>query len=203
MFFWLKKREYKEVDEKISKISSSIERSFLNVKTDITHVLAKIDGLRSDHKSRYEEMVRINKRINELEIVFKEIYGLRYDNFKVFGQPFGHKQTDVRFKQLSVGVQTPKKSDEWTKKLTPMERVIINTLLNSDMKYSYEDLSVLLGRDKSTIRGQMNSIKQKNEVLVNEHNEMNGKKRFYISEDTKNRILKERNMAIKGLVSKK
>ena len=115
----------------------------------------------------------------------------------VFGQPFGHKQPDVRPKQSTVVVQTDKLGDKWTNNLTPMERAIMNTLINTDMKLSYEDLSVMLGRDKSTIRGQVNNIKQKNESLISEYLERNGKKRFYVDEKRKNDILKERSLLVK------
>ena len=51
----------------------------------------------------------------------------------------------------------------------------------------------MIGRDKSTIRGQINNIKQKNESLLTEFIERNGKKRFFVEERVKNEILKERN----------
>ena len=75
------------------------------------------------------------------------------------------------------------------KKLTMMERSIVWVLLNTDIHMSYDDLVVVLGKDKSTLRGQINNIKQKNEDLVCESVERDGKKRFYIEEKVKNNIL--------------
>ena len=59
-----------------------------------------------------------------------------------------------------------------------MERAIVWALLNADMRLSYEDLAALLGKDKSTIRGQINTIKQKNSNIIMEAREANGKKRL-------------------------
>jgi hypothetical protein len=43
-----------------------------------------------------------------------------------------------------------------------------------EMKLSYEDLALMLGKEKSTIRGQINTIKQKSEGLIEEITEKNG-----------------------------
>lgn len=204
MFFWFKKRDLGEIDDKLKGVHKSLEKSFLNVKTDITHLMSRIDLLKEDHKLRNHEITKINNRIDELEIIFNEILNRNHDHkLRVFGQPFGHKQTAVRLDRQVVVVQTAKNDGDLTKKLTSVERAIVNIMLNTDMKLSYEDLSVMLGRDKSTIRGQVNGIKQKSECLINDYVERNGKKRFYITERTKNQVLKERNIARKALIQEK
>ncbi len=197
MFFWVKKREYEELSEKFDRIHSSLHRSFLNVKTDITHINSKIDKLHDGHRSKNAELFRLQERIDQLELLFNEAFGANQKDERVFGQPFGQTQTDSRLKQPSVVVQTGRRGDKWTKNLTPMERAIISILLNNEMKLTYDDLSIMVGRDKSTIRGQVNNIKQKNEGLLMEYIERNGKKRFFIDEKLKNEILKERNALVK------
>ena len=62
--------------------------------------------------------------------------------------------------------------------------------MNSDLKLSYEDLARLLGKERSTIRGQINSIKQKSEGLIEEITEPNGKKRVFVNEEIKEKLLK-------------
>jgi chromosome segregation and condensation protein ScpB len=84
-----------------------------------------------------------------------------------------------------------------------MERAIVWALLNSEMKLSYEDLAALLGKDKSTIRGQINTIKQKNEGIIMEVRESNGKKRLYIPDEVRSMIIKSVKVKIKGSKSKK
>jgi predicted transcriptional regulator len=69
-----------------------------------------------------------------------------------------------------------------------MERAIVWVLLNTDEKLSCEDISVLTNKDKSTIRGQLNSIKNKSEILE-EAMEKNGKKRYFIPEKMKELLL--------------
>jgi len=73
-----------------------------------------------------------------------------------------------------------------------MERAIIWALINSgeEMKLSYDDLAALLGKNKSTIRGQINGLKQKSEGLVEEIRESNGKKRLFIPEKMRQFIVK-------------
>jgi hypothetical protein len=67
-------------------------------------------------------------------------------------------QTDVQ-----TDVQTPNLEN-----FSITERAIIWVLLNSELKLSYDDLATMLGKEKSTIRGQINIIKQKGNGLINE-----------------------------------
>jgi len=98
------------------------------------------------------------------------------------------KQTPVYVVQTGVqtGVQTPKLNQ-----FSVTERAILWILLNTEMKLSYEDISSMLGKEKSTIRGQINSIKQKSEGLLEELIEKNGKKRVYIPDNIKEKMLKK------------
>ncbi|MEK6906551.1 MAG: hypothetical protein AABW81_02935, partial [Nanoarchaeota archaeon] len=96
-------------------------------------------------------------------------------------------QTGVYAVQTGVqtGVQTPNFNQ-----FSTTERAILWVLLNTDMKLSYDDLAAMLGKERSTIRGQINSIKQKSEGLVEEVIEKNGKKRVYIPEELREKLVK-------------
>ena len=59
------------------------------------------------------------------------------------------------------------------------------------MKLGYEDLSAMLGKERSTIRGQINSIKTKSEDIIEEVIERNGKKRVFIPDIIKEKMLKK------------
>lgn len=199
MFFWLKKKDYNNLGEKFDNIHSSLHKSFLNVKMDVTHLIAKIDKINEDHIMKKSEIEELNKRVNQIEQIIDHMFNQKT---RVFGQPFEVKQTNIGFKQPNSFIRTDnqmdRKGDKWTRNFTPMERTIINILLNTDMQLSYDDLSVMMGRDKSTIRGQMNNIKMKNELLVTEIVQKDGKKRFYVEDRLKSEILRERNMLIKA-----
>jgi DNA-directed RNA polymerase specialized sigma24 family protein len=80
---------------------------------------------------------------------------------------------------------------ESLKRLTPMERSLVWALLNTDLKLSYSDLSNILGKDESTVRGQLSNIKRKTDELLLEMSESNGQKRFYIEDRIKNKIMKK------------
>jgi predicted transcriptional regulator len=109
--------------------------------------------------------------------------------------------TNANKQTRAASVQTPVQTAVQTEilsNLTVMERAIVWALLNSEMKLSYEDLAALLGKDKSTIRGQINVIKQKSEGLIEEYREITGKKRLYIPEEIRNRILKGVKIKVEG-----
>jgi predicted transcriptional regulator len=82
--------------------------------------------------------------------------------------------------------------------LSANERLVVFTLMNSDMKLSYEDLALLLGKERSTVRGQINSIKQKSEGLIEEITEKNGKKRVFVPDEIKEKLRKYAKVRIKG-----
>ncbi|MEK6827557.1 MAG: HTH domain-containing protein, partial [Nanoarchaeota archaeon] len=86
---------------------------------------------------------------------------------------------------VQTGVQTPNLSQ-----FSVTERAILWVLLNSEMKLSYDDLAAMLGKERSTIRGQINTIKQKSEI-IEEEIEKNGKKRVFIPEEIKEKMLKK------------
>jgi predicted transcriptional regulator len=77
------------------------------------------------------------------------------------------------------------------------ERAILFILLNTDMKLSYDDLASMLNKEKSTIRGQINTIKSKSENLIQEVVEKNGKKRIFIPEKVKEKLLKKQKVRVK------
>lgn len=104
------------------------------------------------------------------------------------GQTLVGKQTAVGGVQIPVqtGVQTA-----FLRNLTASERVVVWVLLNTEMKLSCEDIAVLLNKDKSTIRGQINNIKAKSDNLILESPETTGKKRFFIDEKMKEILLRK------------
>ena len=55
----------------------------------------------------------------------------------------------------------------------------------------------MLGKERSTIRGQINSIKQKSENLIEEVIEKNGKKRVFIPEEMREKLLKKSKVRVK------
>ncbi len=63
--------------------------------------------------------------------------------------------------------------------------------MNSDIRLSYDDLAAVLGKERSTIRGHLNRIKQKSSGLVEEIIEKNGKKRVFIPEEIREKLLKK------------
>lgn len=142
----------------------------------------------------------VNMRLSTLENDVSEIKDfISFFGPKLFKQrqTAVHKQTPVYAVQTSVQTAV---QDGFLRHLTTMERAIVWVLLNTDMKLSYEDVASLLGKDRATIRGQINSIKQKSEGLVEEVIEKTGKKRVFVPEAVKGSLL--RTMKITGAKNK-
>ena len=130
----------------------------------------------------------------ELASVREELEGLKNILSIVGERPvFKQKQTvfnkQTVFKPVLNSVQTGVQT-AFLDKLSTTERAIVFILLNSDMKLSYADLAAMLGKRRATIRGQINSIKQKSEGLVEEIVSENNKKRLFIPEKVKAMLLK-------------
>ncbi len=194
MFGWFKRKRVKKED--IEKIEKGVQTGFARIKEDISNISAWIKHLKEEEERQDDEISDIYEELssirNELENIKNMIDIL--GNKKLFKQPQTsfNKQTAVQAVQTPV--QTPVQStflDNFLDNLSITERAIIWVLLNSDLKLSYDDLAAMLGKERATIRGQINSIKQKSEGLIAEQIEKNNKKRFYIPDKIKSILLKK------------
>ena len=183
-FLWFGRKKEAENE----KFKEEIRGSFGSVKQDVQKIGKWIRHL----KNRDDEL---EGKFNDLMKDIDEIKSfVSFFDTRLASRVFKPKQAAV-YKQTSVyGVQTPVQTVVQTaflQGLTTNERLIIWALINSDMKLSYEDIAVLLGKDISTVRGQVNSIKQKNENLISEILEKGGKKRYFIEEKMRDLLLKK------------
>ena len=188
MFNFFKKKVEKEEFEQLKQ---AVQTGFGDVKQDMGDVSKWIKHLNSNEDSLKEEIGGLSEEIasvkEELENLknMASIVGNR-EAFKQ-GSTVFNKQTVFKgvLNSVQTGVQTA-----FLDKLSTTERAIIYILLNSDMKLSYADLAAMLGKRRATIRGQINSIKQKSEGLIEEIVSENNKKRLFISEKVKTALLK-------------
>ncbi|MFA7708017.1 MAG: hypothetical protein WCX73_03640 [Candidatus Pacearchaeota archaeon] len=188
MFNFFKKKAEKE---EVEALKLGVQTGFNSVKQDMSDISKWIKHLNSNENELKNEISDLQEEIatvrEELENI-KNIVSI-VGNKEVFkqGQTVFNKQTVFKSVQTPVqtGVQTAVLD-----KLSTTERAIVFVLLNNDMKLSYEDLAAMLGKRKATIRGQINSIKQKSEGLIEEAISENNKKRVFIPEKTKEILLK-------------
>jgi hypothetical protein len=193
--------------KRVEKLRGEVQDSFNHVKKDFNKVGEWIKHLDDKHVSHGDEISQIK---DQLLLVHEDLVEIK-DFISFFGPQLSgtlSKQAPTGVvKQSSQGVvQTVAQTGVQSgilDNLTVMERAIVWALLNSEMKLSYEDLAALLGKDKSTIRGQINTIKQKNEGIIMEVRESNGKKRLYIPDEVRSMIIKSVKVKIKGSKSKK
>jgi len=195
MFEWLfGKNEVKRVEDDTKKGFELVKKDIQSVSGWIKH----LDSEKNMHKKEIEELKDSLSSIKEEIEGLKNVISIMGDIksrkvFKTSKQVFD-KQTGVYAVQTGVqtGVQTPNLDQ-----FSITERAILWVLLNTDMKLSYDDIAAMLGKERSTIRGQINSIKQKSDGLLEEVLEKNGKKRVYIPENLKEIILKKSKVRVK------
>lgn len=188
--------------KRIENLKKEIQDSFISVKNDFGKVgewITHIDGKHASHASEIDSLKNQLLSIQNDLLELKDF--ISFFNPQLSKGSFKQSQKHNTKQTTSSGVQTDVQTDVQTgilDNLTVMERALIWTMLNSDMKLSYEDIAALLGKDKSTIRGQINTIKQKNSELIMESLELNGKKRLFIPENIKSQIIKNIKVKIKG-----
>ncbi len=191
MFNWLFKKEEKHV---LDEHKQAVQTALNKVKQDMDHVgkwlkhLNETDsGLKKDVEDIKDDLTSIKNDMNELKEMLKQ------PEEKIYAPIFKQPQT-VRVKQTAdYGVQTAVQNNvqaAFFDRLSISEKALIGILLSSDMKLSYEDLAVMTGKDPTTVRGQVNTIRQKAEGLIEEHVEKNGKKRLFVPEKIKGILLK-------------
>jgi len=188
MFKWLFNKKEVEL------IKEETKKGFEFVKKDISVVsgwIKHLDSEKNFHKKDMEDIRGILSSVQEEIIELKNIVSVMNElkPNRLFKTPkqLSNKQTAVYAVQTSVqtGVQTPKLDQ-----FSITERAILWMLLNTDMKLSYDDLAAMLGKERSTIRGQINAIKHKSDI-IEESIERNGKKRLFIPENIKEKMVKK------------
>ncbi len=198
MFGWLFGKKEKKDD-------GEIKKSFEHVKKDFSAIGEWIKHLDKRDKQLFDV---VNELKEELSSIKTDVESLR-EGIDLVNESVGDQQVfkkkGVLAKQTAVydvenGVQTPVQTGnfyEILKGLSSNERLLVLTLMNSDMKLSYEDLALLLGKERSTVRGQINAIKQKSEGLIEEIVEKNGKKRVFVPDEVRQKLAKYAKVRVK------
>ncbi|MFB6246471.1 MAG: hypothetical protein ABEI74_02700 [Candidatus Pacearchaeota archaeon] len=192
--------------KEVEQLKEDTKKGFESVKQDISSLGKWIEYLNDQIKDKDERIKQLEEQLSTTNEEIEEMRNIvsmmgHVKNQQPFKQPFQTpkqalpKQTAVEPVETGVetGVETPNLDN-----FSLTERAIIWVLLNSDMKLSYEDVASLLGKEKTTIRGQINRIKSKSESLVKEVIEDNGKKRIHIPGEIKKKMLKKSKVRVKG-----
>lgn len=187
--------------KEVHKIKEETKRGFDSVKKDIQGVGEWIKHLHSEKELHRKEIDEIKGILSTIKIDIEELKNIvsLLDSIspkqilKTPKQVF-NKQTAVYPVQTAVqtAVQTPNLDQ-----FSVSERAIIWVLLNTDLNLSYDDIAAVLGKERSTVRGQINAIKSKSENIIKEISEKNGKKRVFIPEEIKEKLLKKTKVSIK------
>ena len=195
MFGWIfRKKEVEQIKEDTKKGFDSVKKDITSITEWIKHLDSEKESQKEDTREVKDILSSVNEEIEGLKNIVNIVGGVQTQGvFKTPGRK-KDKQPAVYAVQTGVqtAVQTPNLDD-----FSITERAILWVLSNTDMKLSYHDLAAMLGKEKSTIRGQVNSIKQKSEGFIEEIVEENGKKRVYIPENIKEKMLKKTKVRVK------
>lgn len=193
--------------KEIESVRDETKKGFEFVKKDISAVSGWIKHLDSEKEVQKKDIKEIKEVLSSVQ---EELEGLK--NVLSIMSDLKPKQVfktpaKVLGKQTAVyAVQTPVQTVVQTPNLEQFsitERAILWILLNSEMKLSYDDLAAMLGKERTTIRGQINTIKQKSESLIEEVIEKNGKKRVFIPEEMKEKMLKKSKVRVNNTKNNK
>ncbi len=192
MFGWFSQK--KEVD----RVKTGMKSGFDSVKKDISSIGEWIKHLDSEKVSQQDEISDIKEVLSSIKDELENVKNI----VSVIGEVRSAPKSNRVFKQqtgvypvqtaVQTGVQTPN-FDQFSM----TERALLWVLLNTDLKLAYDDLAAILGKEKTTIRGQINTIRQKQQGIIEEIIEPNGKKRVYIPEYIKEKLLKKAKVRVK------
>ena len=180
--------------KEVERLKEDTKKGFESVKEDINSVGKWIKHLDSEKNLQEKEIDEIKEVLSSMQTdiegiknVVSIVNELRPRRKNQTTKQLFDKQTPVYAVQTGVqtGVQTPN-FDQFS----VTERAILWVLLNSDLKLGYDDLAAMLGKERSTIRGHINRIRQKDFGLIEEIIEKNGKKRVFVPEEIRERLLK-------------
>jgi len=180
--------------KKVKRLENETRKSFSEVRKDFEGMGKWVKHLNNSDKHLFE---LISELKGELASIKDDLGGLKeavsltnlaVENKQVF------KKTAVLDEQGAV--QTGNFHD-LLNGLSSNERLLVFTLMNTELKLSYEDIARLLGKERATIRGQINAIKQKSEGLIQELTEPSGKKRLFVSEEVRNKLEKYAKVRVK------
>jgi hypothetical protein len=191
MFDWFfGKKETKKIRDETKKGFDFVKKDIQSAGEWIKHLESHRELHKKDINDIKNILSTIKDDVSELRnkiLFFESMNSGRL--FKTDKRSF-NKQTAVYPVQTTV--QTPNLDQ-----FSVSERAILWVLLNTDLKLSYDDIAAVLGKERATIRGQINAIRSKSESILEEISEKNGKKRVFIPEEIKEKLLKKVKVRVK------
>jgi len=198
MFLWFfGKKEAEKIKEETKQGFEAVKKDINSVSGWIKHLDSEKNLQKKDLEDLKEVLSTVQNEIEGLKNVVSMMSGINSNRVFKTSKQVSNKQTAVYAVQTGVqtGVQTPNLGQ-----FSTTERAILWVLLNTEMHLSYDDLAAVLGKERSTIRGQINAIKQKTEEgFIEEKIEKNGKKRVYIPEKIKEKMLKKTKVKVRDI----
>ena len=189
MFNWFRKKvhrdEFNEHKDAVQTALNRVKQDFSNISKWIKHLDEQDSGIKNEVFEIKDDLTTIKEELEEIKNLVKE-----EEKPVLLKQRQTPKQQQTAVYAVQTAVQTAVQA-AFFNKLSLSEKAIVMILVNSDMKLSYEDLGAITGKDSTTIRGQINSIRQKALGIIEEQIEKNNKKRLFIPDKVKGILLKK------------
>ncbi|MCX6749412.1 MAG: hypothetical protein NTW17_01555 [Candidatus Pacearchaeota archaeon] len=195
MFGWLfRKKEVEQLKDDTKKSFESVKKDVNSVGVWIKHLDSENNLQKKDIEEIKDVLSSVKEEVEGLKNIISVMNELKSGRKNQTPKQLFDKQPTVYAVQTGVqtGVQTPN-FDQFS----VTERALIWVLLNSDLKLGYDDLAAMLGKERSTIRGHLNRIKQKSNGIIEEVIEKNGKKRVFVPDIIKEKLLKRVKVRLK------
>lgn len=188
MFGFSRKKDVEDLKRDAKNSFDSVKRDINSINSWINFLESEKNNNKKDIEIIKDDLSTIKEELSSLKNVMSFMGEMKINSVSKTPKQVFNKQTPVYAVQTGVqtGVQTPNLSH-----FSITERAILWVLLNSDLKLSYDDIAAMLGKERSTIRGQINAIRQKSPELIEEEIEKNGKKRVFIPEEIREKMLKK------------
>lgn len=190
MGFWFFRDKRNETDP--DTFSKKVKNSFINVKNDMQKILEWISFLKINYEKSENRLSEIEKNLENMKI---RILNLEEDKNRAAVwtadqtavQTAVQNWTAVRPKQTAVQKEVGD-LEKYFNGLTWREGELLSILLNTEREMDYNDLCEMVGRDQSTLRGQVNKIKIKYPGAIEETVTNKGKKSFSMNQELKEKI---------------
>ena len=186
MFDWLfgNKKEVERVKEETKKSFDSVKNDISDISRWIKHLDSEKNYQKREVEDIKDVLSSVKKDVGELKNVVMLMGGLKMDGKLRLSKQLTKRRAADQADQTAD--QTPN-FDQFS----TTEKAILWVLVNTDMKLSYDDIGAMMNKERSTVRNQINNIRQKNPSMINEIIEKNGKKRVFIPENIKEILLKK------------
>ena len=156
MVFWFfKKRE----DHEIKNVHNIMEKSFSNIKKDMSNISSWINHFKDKHERHEDSFDKVIKEIEEIKRMFEQHMKEHH-----FEQPIERSITIERVQSFNRSNQSFMNVQNLKENITPSQKRVLNLLNKASVPLDYETIANELKLNIVTVRRHVNDIKKVFEI---------------------------------------